>query len=904
MLSRSLRNIAVVTAVMSACVSVGSTVSGQRAGDSGLPPKRGGLSLSGDRSPKPDLTRFVVVPVVPDGELDEPMMFDVANGGKVYIAERKGALKVHDPVTRTTKTIAVIPVNYKYIDAEGKPGREAEEGLIGLALDPNFEQNHWIYLQHADLAEPKHVLSRWEIRDDRLVESSRVDLLSFYVQRRQCCHVGGGIEFDSKGNLYLTVGSNSPEDLSAVDPNDLRGKILRIHPEPDGSYTIPRGNLFPVGAPNARPEIFAMGVRNPWRVGIDNKTGWVYWGEIGDGYDEFNLARKPGFFGWPYFEGDNATRSDRTPLPPLREDLPPARPPLISYDSGVSQYPILGAGTRCAVGGPVYRRSDFATTAKRPWPTYFEGKWLVTDCVRSWILAIATTADGEYRSMEGILPEYRPSTPLDMKFGPDGDLYVLEYGVNFFMRNETARLRRVEFHAGNRTPIANASAERTGGSIPLDVALSAIGSKDPDGQPLRYRWTVRSAAGGEPRVFARANPVVSFTSKGVYTAMLTVRDPAGAEDSKSVTIVAGNAPPTVTITVTGNEGFYVPGQPFDYSVHVADSEDQTISRERIALSIDYVPEGFDVSSVRLGDRPVDAMTRFSVASALMRKSNCGACHSPSQRTVGPAMVELAEKYRPDDETLSQLARKVRSGGLGAWGRDVAMPPHPGLTLDEARTIVRAMLSIKEEVFRNLPLSGRYTPRVPPQETGSGVFLIHAAYTDNGADGLPPLTADAIRVLRSPLIMARNADVKRGVTGEVAFGGIERGVKAAPESYIGFKEIGLSGVSKLALWLGSVDVGGTIEIRQGSPTGTLLASETIAASPPKEGLRGGAYGGIEGGVYDNVGAAAAAVLGPPTVTVTIKPLVGVHAVYLVFKNPAARPTDTLMTINAVKFVFGE
>ena len=163
-----------------------------------------------------------------------------------------------------------------------------------------------------------------------------------------------------------------------------------------------------------------------------------------------------------------------------------------------------------------------------------------------------------------------------------------------------------------------------------------------------------------------------------------------------------------------------------------------------------------------------------------------------------------------------------------------MPPHPGLTLDEARTIVRSMLSVKEKVFRTLPLSGRYTPRVPPQETGSGVFLIHAAYTDTGVDGLPPQTADAIRVLRSPLMMARNADMKQGVTSEVAFGGIERGVTAGPNSYIGFKEIALSGISKLALWLGAVQFGGTIEIRQGSPRGALLARETIAGSPQRPG----------------------------------------------------------------------
>ena len=138
---------------------------------------------------------------------------------------------------------------------------------------------------------------------------------------------------DREGNLYLTVGNNTGNGLlaqtderagkqnfddqrAASNTNDLRGKILRIHPEADGTYTIPNGNLFPPGTPKTRPEIYTMGHRNVWRVSVDSKTGWIYWGEIGPdqdqdtetgprGYDEQNQAKGPGFFGWPYFIADN-----------------------------------------------------------------------------------------------------------------------------------------------------------------------------------------------------------------------------------------------------------------------------------------------------------------------------------------------------------------------------------------------------------------------------------------------------------------------------------------------------------------------------------------------------------------------------------------------------------------------
>jgi cytochrome c len=938
---RFIRNTSVPLAVIGVSVYVGAAVmSGQRPG--GPPPKSTRttpLAAALPSAARPDDTRFVPVPVVRDGELDEPMTFSVARNGKVYIAERKGGLKVYDQAAESIKTVAVIPTNHAYLDPAGKPVREAEEGLIGLALDPDFDQNHWIYLRYADPKEPKHVLSRWEVRDDRLVEGSRKDLLSFMVQRQQCCHVGGGITFDAHGNLFMTNGSNSPDDVSAATPDDLRGKILRIHPEPDGTYTIPAGNLYPPGAPGTRAEIYAMGVRNPWRPTVDSKTGWLYWGEIGDGWDEFNQARGPAFFGWPYWDGDNVPRQiGAATRPPIRADVPPPQPALISFDSSPGKIPALGAGTRCAVGGPIYHRADFDASAERPWPGYFEGKWLVTDCVRSWIMAVTMTGAGDYQSVEQIVPHYRPATPLDMKFGPDGDLYVLEYGVNFFMRNETARLMKIQYHGGNRTPTAHASANRTGGTVPFTVTLSAAGSKDPDGEPLKFKWLVDADSGGGSRTFAQANPVVPFTKDGVYTATLTVTDPKGAASSKPVTIVAGNAAPDVAISIEGNDGFYVPGKPFTYSIHVTDREDAEISPDRVALSIDYVPERFDVESIRLRNRPVDATTRFAVGSALMEKTNCRACHNTATRTVGPSMSELAAKYKPDGATLDALARKVRAGGTGVWGNEQTMPPHPSLTLDEARTIVRLMLSVNEQNVRTLPLTGTYTPTVPPGESGAGMFLIHAAYTDNGRSGLPVLTSDAVKVLRSPLIMAKDADIRRGVTPSIAFGGFETGLVAAPNSYLGFKKIDLSGVRKLSLWIATpAGPGGSIEIRLGSPVGSMLGAAVIqgagqaaaggsdvpaapargaaaadasgrgSASAAGRGAairRGGAYGGIEGGYYDNVGSAAAVVARPPTATVPITSVRGVRDVYLVFKNPAANAKDALLTLNAIKFILEE
>lgn len=867
---------------------------------------------------RPDDSRFTVVPVIPAGELDEPMAFDVAGDGRVFVAERKGALKLFEPSTGVTRTLATLAVNHRYV-RDGVAGREAEEGLIGIGLDPTFDTTGWLYTLTADPQEPEHVLSRWTFDGTELDPVSRRDVLRYPVQRRQCCHVGGGIAFDASANLYLATGANSPDDVSAATPDDLRGKILRIHPEPDGSYTIPAGNMFPPGTPGTRPEVFAMGVRNPWRITIDPATGFVYWGEIGDNWDEFNQARRPGFFGWPYYDGQNEPRpAAGTPVPAVA-DLSP-QPAFIRYDSTVGADSLLGAGTRCSVGGPIYHRSGLPGSSARPWPDYFEGKWLITDCVRSWIIAADMTSDGELLSLERLLPDFKPSTPLDMKFGPDGDLYVLEYGVNFFMRNENARLVRVEYAGGNRPPVVRASADAIGGGVPFRVSLSSAGTQDPDGQVVTYRWTVTPASGGSPQTFDEANPVATLTAPGVYTAVLTATDPDGSTATAEVELVAGNGPPSVDISLAGNTGFYVEGAPIDYAVTVRDAEDGPVSPDRVAFGIHYIPEGFDVGAVRIGRAdPVDATTRFSVASALMREASCTACHQPTIRTVGPSMRELAERYRPTEPVLEQLARKVRAGGTGVWGTDVAMPPHPGLTLDAARSIVRAMLAVDDRQLSDLPLSGTFTPAVPAQETGSGAFLLHAAYTDRGAPGLPPLTSDAVVVLRSPLLLARNADRRVGVTGRIAFGGFETAVAATHGAYVAFTSLDLSGVRGASLWLGLGEgaIGGTVEVRRDSPDGPVLARYAMqpatsrAAGAGRAGAgaaggarRGGVYGGIEGGVYDNVGSAANAVAGPPTVTLALPSEQGERDVYLVFANADAPPGTTLMTFTALKLTFAD
>ena len=441
-----------------------------------------------------------------DGKIDDvivdPMEIAVANDGRVFFIERAGVLKVWKPETKTTTVLGKLKVF-----------SELEDGLLGIALDPKFSKNHWIYLfysNHETGTDPatgktgENRVSRFTLNGDTLDLASEKILLRIATQREQCCHSAGSLAFDAHGNLYASVGDNThpgesdgytPVDerpgrgpwnaqKSAANANDLRGKILRIHPEPDGTATIPAGNLFPKGTPNTRPEIYVMGNRNPFRIAVDQKNGFLYWGEVGPdsggpnetrgpaGFDEINQARTAGNFGWPFFAGDNKpyrrynfeTRQSGEPWDPLHplnesrlntgpRELPPAQPAFIWYPYGAStRFPAVKTGGRTAMAGPVYYFNDRLKSAAKL-PREFDHTLFIYEWSRNWILAvhldehdqIAKTPTGALR-MEPFCPGMTFMRPMDVELGPDGCLYILENGTAWTGNRDT-QLVRIEYHA-------------------------------------------------------------------------------------------------------------------------------------------------------------------------------------------------------------------------------------------------------------------------------------------------------------------------------------------------------------------------------------------------------------------------------------------------------------------------
>ncbi|MFE2545345.1 ThuA domain-containing protein [Actinacidiphila glaucinigra] len=411
--------------------------------------------------------------VAPDGRVLYIGRGGGANGAPVVtdwnspdMGKGLGQIHVYDPATKKVTLAGALTVFGN--KGGGDELTKVEEGLLGIELDPAFETNGWVYLHytpHSGLDRDKHVAERRVSRftldpaTDKLDLASEKVLLKWPVQVHSCCHAGGGMAWDSKGNLYIATGDNNSSGFSggysgnnpepnfkglsfadarrtAGNTNNLNGKILRVHPEPDGTYTLPPGNLFTgeeqdEGGDKTRGEIYVMGVRNPARISVDKKTDILYAGWVGPDagspsttwgpakYDTFAAITKAGNHGWPFCMGNKQPYRDRNlPDPdkplgwyncdaPKNEspnndglvNLPPVTGNTIWYSpqggapdfprdaNGIPSYkneeatyllPWLKGGGQATMDGPVYRY-DATTAGDGAWPRYWDGKWFVGD---------------------------------------------------------------------------------------------------------------------------------------------------------------------------------------------------------------------------------------------------------------------------------------------------------------------------------------------------------------------------------------------------------------------------------------------------------------------------------------------------------------------------------------------
>ncbi|WP_129667645.1 ThuA domain-containing protein [Phytoactinopolyspora endophytica] len=757
-----------------------------------------------------------------DQNTSAPFGLDVAPDGRVFFTELvRGQIRVFHPETETTSTAITIPVY-----AGG------EDGLLGIALDPDFEENGHLFLYHSpassDDTDPENFfnrLSRFTVGENSQIDpASEVVMLEVPARRQpdEPGHTGGGLEFGPDGNLFLSVGDDvNPHSepsggyaplseregtfhdarATSANTNDLRGKLLRITPEPDGTYSIPDGNMFAPGTENTRPEIYAMGFRNPFRFTVDPETGWVGLADYAPdnssdnanrgpaGIVEWNLLKEPGFYGWPlcigpnepyrdvdyttepvtvgdYFDCDNPV-NDSTRNTGLTE-LPAAQEPEMHYGYQTSSVPevIPAGGGLAPMGGPFYD-FDPELESETKFPEYYDGKPFFYEWSKNEMYSLILDDDGGLGKANPFLPGENWMAPIDSTFGPDGSLYVMDWGGGFGRDNPDSGLYRVDYVSGSRSPTARATATPDSGHAPLTVEFSDDGSSDPEDGALTYEWDFDGDGTADETGESAA---YTYTENGVYDARLTVTDPDGKTGTTTVPITVGNTRPEVDFDLPPDGAFFNFGDEVSWDLSVQDAEDEEIDDSDViiqpALGHDDHPHPADPLSGRtgsvetaLGGGHSEDMNVFYILTGRYTDGGAGDIPSLSGEDTSLLFPKLreAEFFSDSQDVTVAGSRDIEGHGTSIAGQDGAWAAYePVNLLNVDALILRASAATEGtiELRRDAPdgellgtatvpatTGGRYVD-VPVEVSDPGdTFTLYAVFPDAGERRLNFIEAD-------------------------------------------------------------------------------------------------------------------------------------------------------------------
>ena len=466
--------------------------------------------------------------------LDTPTAMEFAPDGRLFVSEKGGTLRVIKDGILLQTPFASLSVN-----------SEGERGLMGIAFDPNFVQNGYVYVYYTTSADPVHnKVSRLTVDPanlDRALAGSEHTILDLEPLTTEF-HNAGALEFGKEdGKLYVSTGDNYYPYL-AQSLSSRFGKILRINS--DG--TIPLDNPF-YNIAGAYREIWALGLRNPFTFAFSSSTdgGKMHVNDVGqDGWEEINLGQRGANYGWPSCEG-------------LCSD-PQFADPVHSYP-----HPAGETGSSIA-GGAFYAASQF--------PSEYQGSYFFGDYVGGFIKRLTPE-----NQVVDFLTDI--NSPIDIEIGPaedDGSLYYLSIGAG--------EVRKVQFTTrGNYQPTASASANQTSGMSPLAVTFDGSGSTDPNSEDtLTHRWDFGD---GSPSVTG-ALVTHSYATDGPYTATLTVNDGKGSADSDTVEITVGN-PPVGVIETPSAGTFYDAGDAISFSGSGSDIGDGALPASAFHWKVDF-----------------------------------------------------------------------------------------------------------------------------------------------------------------------------------------------------------------------------------------------------------------------------------------------------------------------------
>jgi len=507
----------------------------------------------------PDRTAPVAGDSLPDGwrrvlvsdSLDEATTVVCLRDGRVLVGERDGGIKV-------VAGGVLLPTELTQVPSDTSNG---ERGLMALAVASDFATTQHLYC-YGTAPNAKNRIVRYTLQGNGIVPGSE-SLVWECPVTAQLGHNGGGFAFGGDGRIYLALGEHytSPYSQDLTTP---LGKLLRM--ERDGA--VPTDNPF-VNVPGAEGRVWALGLRNPFRLSTDPLTGTVWIGDVGgnspQAWEEVNRAVGGANYGWPAQEGNSCSTGDcstyTTPVWSLR------------HDDRV-RVPVVGrAGV---ILGPVVRHPS--------WPVETQGNLLVADYPNRSLRRVVLDAAGVVVADPLFLASPEASTLTDLDFAPDGTLWTTTYGPLWSGSTERSSLHKIErLSTGNQPPVAVATSSSVTGPTPLAVNFQGSGSFDPDNgpAPLTYLWEF-----GDGAVATTANAQHSYTNAGTYQARLTVDDGAASATSTTIVVRAGNPPvPTIAAPALPNELRYVAGQTISYTGSAVDVEDGTLPPSSLSWQV-------------------------------------------------------------------------------------------------------------------------------------------------------------------------------------------------------------------------------------------------------------------------------------------------------------------------------
>jgi glucose/arabinose dehydrogenase len=475
--------------------------------------------------------------------------------GRMLVVELAGTIKVLPPPYTTPD-----PTPFLQLTNIGSAG--VQQGIYDIALDPNFNTNHYYYIFYTLRTPNVDRLSRFTANATLTGTVAGSEFVIYQDSEiANAEHHGGAINFSNDGKILVTTGEHfNPGE--AQDLTKPRGKVLRFNM--DG--TVPTDNPFYDGTGPNYDAVWALGLRNPFRAYYDAPTGRLIIGDVGGNdystaIEEIDIGARGANYGWPNVEAPNGN---------------PA------YTAPAYYYPHNGRDA-AVVAGFVYHGTQF--------PSSFQGSFFFADYTQNWIKRLTFDANG---NVTGVFNFEPADGSVDGPYGdivyltegPEGALYYLDLGYSDISGTfGVSKIRRISFNQSDLPPVAAASASPTEGPTPLTVNFSSSGSSDPEGKPLSYSWNF-----GDNTTSTQANPSHTYTIAGPYQARLTVSDGVNSTISTPITISAGNRP-VATISSPTDGAIFRAGDVITFSGTATDAEDGILPASAYTWNIDFLHEG-------------------------------------------------------------------------------------------------------------------------------------------------------------------------------------------------------------------------------------------------------------------------------------------------------------------------